>query len=432
MRSLIGCVLFIIGIGAGLNGKTGAEFLRPEQSPPPAIWMLRNTVGGFGGTGFFVSESEFITNYHVIQSLLAMGGLNDISSFQMRSDGSIKQTAAWKIQKISALSVSLDLALLKVEGAAQIEDFSPLAIRETPVTMEEDLFVPAFPDKRFYEMKKKGPLRWLFDRQAFHVNHADLYGASGAPVWDERGEVVGVGYASSSNLLFSIPAHLLKDFIKGKRGINCDTFDDSRECLDEAVLFLTEEADRGYAVTEHLISRIYFYFFGNGMARDEKKAMNLLESAGEQGYISALYELAIDLLEGEVIEPDTERGIALLETAAQENFTPAQYELSFHLLEGKIIEPDTERAVTLLETAARENFTPAQYSLGRALLEGKIIERNTERGIALLETAARENYTPAQYILGRALLEGKIIERNVKRGLALLKTAARENYTPAQ
>lgn len=129
-------------------------------------------------TGFFIGPHHFITNFHVISSILnnSTNNTNIVLSQQGRS-------SVLKLKKVLAVSALYDLALLEIEE--EVTNF--LSLRENPPEPSENLFLTAYPNRgELTKMRKTGDVIYEDSRRYdFPVNHSSLSGASGSPVLDE-------------------------------------------------------------------------------------------------------------------------------------------------------------------------------------------------------------------------------------------------------
>ena len=145
------------------------------------------------GTGFFL-ENHLVTNFHVINAFLRSNDLDDI--FLLSKEGALIPI---KIKRVVALSALYDIALLET---ADIEK-SYLSLRENPLDVTEDLFILAYPNGNFQQLEKQGKIQFLGNENyGFYINYFESKdGISGAPVLDNKQQVLGIHDASVVSFL---------------------------------------------------------------------------------------------------------------------------------------------------------------------------------------------------------------------------------------
>ena len=208
-------------------------FSEEDKAASYAVWSVKNNNNYYGlmpakmGTAFFISPTQLITAFHVIDSLLKDNlNLEDLILTHHRSNQAVP------IKKILHLSKFYDLAVLEVDQASPyflnlVEEASPL---------DNGLYVIGYhgnkPNKseEFDKFKQTSPLRDL-DYGEMMINYSNLKGLSGGPVL-LNGQVRGVVSISFKNLLNFISVNDVKDFLK-EDSFSCYN-SSAKECLNTA------------------------------------------------------------------------------------------------------------------------------------------------------------------------------------------------------
>ena len=209
------------------NAQTAEAVPEEIKLAHKSVWKISLSDSGTTslGTGFFVGENHFITNFHVIYPML-----KNIESITLSQKGNPTDL---KVTNILALSAIHDLALVEVE-TKHFTNF--LSLRESLPEPYEGLYVPAYPKNRFTDIKKTGNIFFYETSHfSFAVNHSSLPGASGSPVLDEQGQVVGVSFQAIHNILFALSMGDLKEFIIGNTGSNCVHFINLKSCAKKEI-----------------------------------------------------------------------------------------------------------------------------------------------------------------------------------------------------
>ena len=171
------------------------------------------------GSGFIITpDGHLITNYHVIARETRI----KITVFVRTAKG--YEQKHYKNVKIVALNPSVDLALLKIEGEAKGFSYTYLG-RIDKITVGEPVFAIGNPlgltrtvSQGIVSTKNRNFSGRVFIQTTTAINP----GNSGGPLFNLRGEVIGVtsmGYLFLGGLNFAIPVDVVKWFL-----INRDAF----------------------------------------------------------------------------------------------------------------------------------------------------------------------------------------------------------------
>ena len=182
-----------------------------------------STPGGLG-SGVLLNEDGFaITNAHVIQ------GETDLRAtvWIPQEDGTLKRTTIEDVV-IIAVNNHLDLALLLLTHPDEKPfDFSVLEIAET-IEVGEPVFAIGNPLglERSMSQGVISTKQRSFDGLTYIQTDAAINpGNSGGPLFNSRGEVVGItnmGITMAESLNFAIPTRYVKDFIRNREAFAYD------------------------------------------------------------------------------------------------------------------------------------------------------------------------------------------------------------------
>jgi serine protease Do len=174
------------------------------------------TTPGGQGSGFLISpEGHLITNYHVIANETRI----KVTVFS-RSDRGFEQKHYKKV-RILALNPFVDLALLKIEQAAKPFTYAYLGSMDA-IEAGQQCFAIGNPlgltrtvSQGIISTKNRN-----FEGRLYIQTTADINpGNSGGPLFNRRGEVVGVtsmGYLFLGGLNFAVPVDVVKRFIENR------------------------------------------------------------------------------------------------------------------------------------------------------------------------------------------------------------------------
>ena len=203
--------------------------VRPEKSIAegskevgPAVVKIESPSGQ--GSGFIVnSAGHVVTNFHVVEGEVEV----DVKLF-LRKDDALEQRTLRKV-KVVAANPDMDLALLKIDPPEDLElpyvymgDSEAIAVGTkvyaigTPIGLERTVSSGIVSvDNRAFS-----------GRTHLQITTPINPGNSGGPLFNLRGEVVGVnssGYTGLQGLNFAIPSKYVIDFLRNRDAFAVDT-----------------------------------------------------------------------------------------------------------------------------------------------------------------------------------------------------------------
>ena len=182
-----------------------------------SIVMVKSPIGL--GTGFIISDKgHLITNYHVVENETRLS----VTLFRQSKQGHEKKEL--KKVKIIALQPLRDIALLKLD----LEELGETDIEPLTIAREDDLktgslvFAVGNPlglERSVTQGIVSSTTRTIGHLRFIQTDAAINPGNSGGPLFNERGEIVGIVCAGATffdGLAFGIPASDLIDFLKNR------------------------------------------------------------------------------------------------------------------------------------------------------------------------------------------------------------------------
>ncbi|MEQ1771732.1 MAG: tetratricopeptide repeat protein [Devosia sp.] len=114
------------------------------------------------------------------------------------------------------------------------------------------------------------------------------------------------------------------------------------------------------------------YMHGQGVAKDEQKAMTYLQKAVEAGSDRAQLALGYFYLQGTGgVAKDTVKAVEFFTMAAKQGNRDAQYNVGLAYVRGEGVEKDLVQAYEWFEKAAYQDDAGAQYNLGVMSINGE-------------------------------------------------------------
>ena len=199
-------MIALFGVAPSLWGQEDLKELAREARSSVVLLEVFSATGQprGTGTGFFVDEQTLVTNFHVIEGA---------ASARMRLADGGEQV----LSDVMAEDAGADLAILRVEGAAQrglslyaggmVEPGEEVVVLGNPHGLSGTLSTGIVSAWRRNEPELEG-----FGIPLIQITAPISPGSSGSPVMNREGEVLGVAVAvhrSGQNLNFAVPVEAL-------------------------------------------------------------------------------------------------------------------------------------------------------------------------------------------------------------------------------
>ena len=398
--------------------KSSEESILQAEYVQGSVWQIHNFIST--GTAFSIGPNLFVTNFHALYLMLEEDILKSIVLDQKASFSRLK------VKRIVAVSAPYDLAVFETEQNVT----SYLSITENPPQPNKELFILGYPEGELKEMKNTGKLIDNGHHYTVSINHSHLPGASGSPVLDKEGQVVGVVFRGSVNHLAVIQSKHLKGLIAGKIGLNCSDFINLAMCLKKEIENLKQIAGQGYAPAQYELAEMYYR--GERIEKNLELAFDWMKKSADQAYAPAQYVLAEMYYRGEGPEKDFELAFHWIKKSADQAYAQAQYNLALMYYKGERVEKDFELAFAWAKKSADQSYAPAQYQLARMYYRGKGTEKDMESAFDWMKKSADQGYALAQYILALMYYGGIGTKKDMKLAFIWYKKSADQGHTMAQ
>ncbi len=174
------------------------------------------------------------------------------------------------------------------------------------------------------------------------------------------------------------------------------------------------------------------YYYGRGVRKDYKKALELFTKAGNAGNAAAQRSRGIMLAHGQGAPKNISEAIKWLLKAARQGDAAAQNRMGNFYKDGNGVAQDYHQARAWFQKAAAQDNTSSQFYLGVFYNYGYGVEQNKKTAVEWYRKAARLGDMDGQANLGNALLNGEGVPRNPGKAVAWLRLAAEQGQSKAQ
>lgn len=184
-----------------------------------------------------------------------------------------------------------------------------------------------------------------------------------------------------------------------------------------------------------------FLINGDGVNKDIKQGVSLLQKSADKGLPHAQLQLAKMYYEGIGVEKSFQHAYYWAFKCAQNTdskygntedcITEAQYLVGICYLYGTGISEDKNEAIKWLTMAADKGRLDAKYYLAVCLMQTGTKE-NKQKGFRLFLTAAEKENKEAQYALAMAYANGDGVKRDTTKAFDWIKKSAENDFPEAE
>ena len=362
------------------------------------VWKISNSTGS--GTAFAIGPNQFITNFHVMLSIFK--GVESSEEIVLSQKG--KTLSFNRPLKINSV---YDLALFETKES--LSDY--LHITDVSIEAGEKLFAIGYPQGVLTIVKKTARVTYEDDLSyGFAVDHSELHGISGSPLLNEKGQIAGVVYFASINILYAIRTKYLEEFVKGDTALDCSHFSNISSCFKREIENLKTKAEQGEMFSQYKLAHVYY----GGEGVEKKLALYWFEKSAEQNYAPAQRGLAGMYYKGEGVEKNLELAVYWVTKSAEQDYAPAQEMLARIYYKGEGVKRNLELAGYWYKKSAEQGDALAQMTLAGMYYYGKGVEKNVNMAVDLYKKAAEQGYAPAQMTLSGMYYKGEGVEKNLE------------------
>ena len=392
------------------------------------------------GSGFFVNDTKtFVTNFHVVQTLLTsrqqeLNPRHFIHALKIKHDGKI-----YPVKGVKNISVLHDLIILEVEG------YEGEFLKLSDKTPSGNLYVMGFPHRTLSVIpanvsyfRDEDTHYFLYPRFTIGEN---LGGISGGPVVNSDGEVVGIFSSSTTWIFHIIKIQILKQLLEeAPKPLSNNVI----HRIQDQIQLIYNAAEMGDPIAYETLWLLSDNFTINALKKikdlknksDLKKFQNdevwrWREKSAKLGNPPAMYVLG-----GLYITKGYPKlGFEWMKKAALIDYPYAQYILYLLYKEGIGTKQSIDEAFKWLQKAALHNHTRAMFDLGveymkKWWVQGTPFDKRS--ALSWFQKAAERGSVQTQFTLALMYLTGSGLVQDIKTALEYLRLAAQASHEPSQ
>ena len=367
---------------------SSAKAIPLSHEPQKPVFTIKRTLGNINlesATGFFIDQNTFVTTFHAVVKLKFPFNI-DVKKAIQRSKG--PKLGHIQITGVKQLSALHDLALLKTSEPVP-EEF----ILKPGKLIGKNIYITGYPVDQLMRAHLHHFSGMVIQKTAFrnlvNINSSrdSFQGLSGSPIFNEKGEVVGIVFRefSSSGLLLGIPIKYALQLQKSPDLPNIPV----KDLIEHEIQQLRALARLGDSLAQIELGQMLLR--GKVVKKNEDESLRWLERATTQNPKEALTFLVSWYIEKAYKSNKREKRLlqrelkTLLLTAAEYGNVIAQYYLAMFIGQGAYgFQQSYEESLKWLFKAASQGH----------LKSYEILEQNAKRE----EAISHENHTARRYL----------------------------------
>ena len=205
--------------------------------------------------------------------------------------------------------------------------------------------------------------------------------------------------------------------------------DDVEKDYTKAFSYFEQSAKLGLGKAKDYLGDCYYY--GQGVKKDLYEAARCYKDAADNHRnANAAHSLAFMYIHGEGVPKDDKKAVDYFMIAAEGGIVQAQRIISQEYVSGNILDRDYEAARVWIEKAVDRGDVVAQIILGH-YYASDFGYRDDRKAFKLFEKAAATEHPKAMYELGVSYIEGRGTAVNLEKGIQHLMAATEKNSADA-
>ena len=198
----------------------------------------------------------------------------------------------------------------------------------------------------------------------------------------------------------------------------------------KALVFIRKSAEQGNAEAQNSLG--VRYANGQGVPKDEAEAVKWYRLAAEQGYAWAQFSLGFCYQYGKGVAKDESQAVNWYRKSAEQGNAKAQGALGYCYANGQGVPKDEAEAVKWYRKSAEQGNAIAQNHLGVHYANGEGVAKDLVEAVKWYRKSAEQGNAWAQNNLGVCYADGSGVERNLAEAVKWYRKAAAQGNEVAQ
>ncbi|MGB9498307.1 MAG: hypothetical protein ACKVE4_00850 [Dissulfuribacterales bacterium] len=175
------------------------------------------------------------------------------------------------------------------------------------------------------------------------------------------------------------------------------------------------------------------YYFGEGVAKDYKKAEELFLQAAEHDGAAAKYTLGYMYQTGQGVDKDLSKAAKWYKDAGEHDYSLPRYSYAYMLYSGQGLDENHKEAAKWYEKAADADYSQAQLCIADMYFRGQGVPRDYSKSLKWYSRAEALGNVQSQFSLGMMYFNGEgNFKKDYKKAGQWFQKAADKNFPPAQ
>lgn len=204
----------------------------------------------------------------------------------------------------------------------------------------------------------------------------------------------------------------------------------SKQSIAQEFAGLERKALDGDAESQFRLGNLYSD--GEGVPKDDAKAVEWYREAADHGYAKAQNNLGVMYLLGQGVPRDLTKAGEWFRKAAEQGLDASQTQLGDMYVRGEGVPKDAAKAMEWYLKAAEQGQVDAQFNLGAAYAFGKGVLKDAVKAVEWYRKAAEQNHVDAQNYLGWAYAKGVGVPKDAAKAVEWYRKAADKGNSYAQ
>ena len=423
---------------------------KAQEQAKPTEWT---------GTGFALKDNYIATNYHVVD------GAKSISVLGVNGDFTKRYNA-----NVIATDKNIDLAIIKINGIMIPSANIPYSVKTTNAEVGEEVFVLGYPMTSTMGEEIKLTTGVVSSRSGFQGD-VSLYqttapiqpGNSGGPLFDSKGNVIGVvsaKHTGAENVGYAIKASYLRNLMESALSTNIlpqnnriagQNLSGKVKVAKNYVYYITcsskktndigtnqsqalKETEKSSTSNNILIKAKEYTKSADLHYHIEEyaNAVEFLQKAVNLGYSEAQYKLGYMYQYGLGVKKNYIKALQLYKKAAGQNYMAAFCNIGYMYENGLGVPNNSAKAVEWYLKGADLGDEVCQDNIGLHYEEGDGVAKSYTKAFEFYLKSADKGYAKAQYHLGGLYEKGRGVKKDISKAIEWYEKASGNGNNDAE